>query len=102
VFSFQCSMQPGASYAALIEGPLKIVLREDEDALRAGEPWRAFDLEQDAREREDRAASDWARELARRLGPRAADLLRPAIAADAARLDAAARARLEELGYAGD
>jgi arylsulfatase len=100
LFLFENRDKPGSTLA-IVEGGRKVMAYEDAASLARGERFAAFDLDSDPGERDAAAAADadWARELLQRLGPVAAELLRPREAGEAAELGAEQIEQLRALGY---
>jgi arylsulfatase len=100
IFLFENRDKPGSTLA-IVEGGRKVIAYEDPASLARGERFGAFDLAADPGERDGAAAADaaWVQELLERLGPAAAELLRPREQGESAELGAEQIERLRALGY---
>ena len=99
--SFQLGAR-GPQEVTIVSGTRKIFAPFEPDALKGGTHARAFDLEQDPRERKNLVGAPWAGELSREVAPLLQVFEAARTAPSDSDLSAEMRRALAELGYGGD
>ncbi|MFT5291173.1 MAG: arylsulfatase A-like enzyme [Planctomycetota bacterium] len=103
LFAYRCmGAISGTSSMAILDGSLKVMASESASSIAAGNVAGAFDLLKDPGEVQDQGDQSWASELLLRASREAVFTLQPLQGRSAARIDAAKRAELNDMGYGGE
>jgi arylsulfatase A-like enzyme len=102
-FLFDCALGGRNHRAAVVDGPRKLLIADEDEAIAEGRALGLYDLSDDPAERENRLGpSTWTDEDRAWLRRALAAVRRPVVEAATATLDADAAEAMGALGYAGD